>query len=475
MSLINFSGIASGIDTNALIDATTSATRQQRVKPKQDKITELTDTDTAIEGLKKKYTKLQSIVREFSTLGGGAVAKTGTSSDETKAIASATSSAVDGTYSLTINSVAKNATFSFNDRFTSSNDAINSSINNGAPAAPNRTVAVTIGSGGTAQTVNVVIDNTTTVNQFVASFNAAASNATASAVNVGTAAFPSYAIFITTNNQGTAEGAISVSVGSEITTAGSGALASSTTDQATDAVFSISGLAGTITRSTNSVSDVIAGVTFELVAPTSGPPVNVKIGDDISATTSRVQDFVDAYNDIVKFINANNLIQQQGEGAKLTNVFSPLASTRVDDDSLFVMRDTFAATIYKSGSLVRIFPDLGITTERDGTLKFNTSVFTTAMSKEPASVNQVLRRFADATSLTGGVIDSFIRFNGTFDITEQSNKSQINELNKQISDAEALIKRQEEQLRLQFAALEKTIGKLQSQQSALTSALAGLR
>ena len=40
MPLINFAGLASGIDSNALIDATLTAQRKQKVQPKKDKITD---------------------------------------------------------------------------------------------------------------------------------------------------------------------------------------------------------------------------------------------------------------------------------------------------------------------------------------------------------------------------------------------------------------------------------------------------
>jgi flagellar hook-associated protein 2 len=123
---------------------------------------------------------------------------------------------------------------------------------------------------------------------------------------------------------------------------------------------------------------------------------------------------------------------------------------------------------------VRIFSDLGITTERDGTLKFDTTRLQTAVATEPSSVSSVLQTFADTVAATGGTIDIYTRFNGLFDISTNSNKTLITNLNQQISEAEKQIARKEEELRARFARLESQMSRLQQQQSSLTSALSGL-
>src|SRR5262249_6960148 len=150
---------------------------------------------------------------------------------------------------------------------------------------------------------------------------------------------------------------------------------------------------------------------------------------------------------------------------EVKNVFGTLSNTRVDENALQTIRDAIAATVYSSGSSVKILPDLGITTERDGTLAFDTNKFNSAVSAEPNSVNSVLANFADRVSTTGGTIDVIVRFNGLLDTTITGNKNQIDDLNRRISDAEESILKQEERMRQQFANLESTISHLQSQQT----------
>ena len=60
MANVSFSGMASGIDTDALIEATLDAKRSQRIKPLEDKISEAEDESSAINTLKEKLLSLKS-------------------------------------------------------------------------------------------------------------------------------------------------------------------------------------------------------------------------------------------------------------------------------------------------------------------------------------------------------------------------------------------------------------------------------
>lgn len=469
MSVINFSGLASGIDSSALIKAQSDASRKQRVDPLETKVTELEETNAKLEELRSKLSDFQSKAKTFTTLSGGGLAKTASSSNENSLSATPSNAAANGIYSVTVSQKAKNAVLSFNDRFTSASAPIKPTMNDGA-AAVDRTVTFTIGSGATATTVSLEMTSTTTPMELVNNFNTSTTKATAALVNVGTAASPSYAFVVTSGKEGITDGQLAVSVGSEVT-GGTPALATNTLDAATNATLTVSGIAGTITRPSNTITDLIPGVTLELQG-TGTSTLTVK--EDVSTTTTKVQEFVDAYNEIVKLIKENNTVERQEEGADVKNVFGPLASTRTDDNALQSIKTALSGAINPDGGEIRIFADLGVTSERDGTLKFDTKTFESAMAKEPSSVDKILKTFADTAANTGGTIDTLIRFNGLLDLSINSNKSQIEGHNARIADAEVFIAKQEETMRLRFARLESTVSKLQGQQSQLSSALAGL-
>jgi flagellar hook-associated protein 2 len=466
MAALTFSGIASGLDTQALIDATTNASRQSRVKPNQTRVTELTATNAAFEEFTTKLETLQSALRQFSSLEGGGVSKTGTSSKESVVSATATAAASNASYSVTVNTLASNHTYSFNTTYTSPNDAIQSTLTGGEPAA-NRTVTFTVGTGSELETVSVVIPNGSySIQNYVDAFNAASTKARASLVNVGTTASPSYKVVISSIYEGTSKGTIArTALGASLTN-----LSGFAESAAANASVTVAGL-GTITRTSNSISDLIPGVTLEL---SSTGTATVKIAEDVPSTITRVQEFVDSYNEIITFLEENNRITTEQDGTNVKNTFAPLSSSRVDDNAMFALRGALSATVASGGSAVRVFADLGITTQRDGTLKFDTAKFQEAVSSEVSSVSAVLQTFADSTALTSGTIDQYVRFNGLLDTTTQANQTTIDDLNKRISEAEAQIQRQADQLRARYARLESQMGKLQSQQQSLTAALSGL-
>lgn len=465
MPTINFAGLASGIDTNGLIDATSAASRATRVDPYSKKVSELEETNSALQELSDKFDELKTTLSQFNTLAGGGVSKLVTSSSESVATATATNAATNGSYTLTVTTIAKNGTFSFGGT-TGPEEP---------PAAPKigwsattQTVAggansytFTIGTGVNAETGT--LNGGVTVSAWVSSFNNTFSKAEASIVNVGTESIPIHRIVISSIYEGEEKGLITATAVPE---------GNQLSDPATNATFSITGISGTITRSTNSVSDVIPGVNIGLVAAGTA---KLKVGEDAATTSSKISDFIDQFNSIITFVRDNNTISRQETGTSVTNVFAPLASSRVDDGGLSALKSAFSSTVASSGSAIRIFADLGITSQRDGTLLFDSVKFSSAVSKEPSSVSALLQQFADTASLTGGTIDLYTRFNGMFDTAMNSNKSQITSLNQQISDAEKAIERQADDMRARFARLESTMGKLQQQQQSLSSALAGLR
>ena len=467
MAGVTFSGLASGLDTEGLINAASEASRSTRVKPDQKRVTQLEETNTAIAELSKKLETLRTNLRGFTTLSGGGVSKTGTSSKESVVSATATSAASNGSYSVTVGGLASNHTFSFDTTYSGSDSPLQSSLT-GGEAAGDRTVTFTVGTGTEQETVSVeVTDGSYTIQDFVDAFNSASTKARASLVNTGTPGSPAYKIVLTSAYEGTEKGLIArTSLGASL-----GNLSGYDENAATNASVTVTGI-GTISRASNSISDIIPGVTLSL---NSLGTSTIKIAEDTAGTITKVQEIVDNFNEIVKFVTENNQVTREENGKEVTNTFAPLASTRIDDGVLQNLRDALSSTKASGGTAVIIFADMGITTERDGTLKFDVTKFQEAVSAEATSVGAILNSFADTTALTGGTIDQYTRFNGLLGVTTEANKTTISDLNQRIAEAEKQIQLQADALRQRYSRLESLMSKLQSQQSSLSSALSSLR
>lgn len=455
-SSVSFPGIASGIDTDAIIKAAMADTEALKVAPKQAEVDSLSETNAAFGELVTKISDLQNSLAVFSSPAGGGIAKLATSSSDSVAGATVGNSAANSSYSVTVNALAKNATMSLGES-GGSKFASSSAIIGGSDS-----ITFTIGSTS-AETVTVAAGGMT-LDQFVTDFNSKTSNAEASVINAGTSSSPDYKILINTKNSGVDSGSIN------ITDPLVGAFGTIATSQATDASFDIAGV-GTITRATNNVSDVIAGVTFNLKSTGS---TTIAVSNDLVTTADRVQSFVSAYNDVVKYIAKNNLVTRDDSSSLGTNVFSPLAKTKVDDNFLSQMRDIILSTANTSGVNIRVFSELGITTQRDGTLKFSSDTFKSALASDSSSVNTMLTSFADTTSLTVGTIDQYTRFNGLIDSTVNANKERITNIEANIHDIHSQMAKQEETMKSQYSRFEAVMGTLLANQKILTSAIEGL-
>lgn len=472
MAAITFSGLASGIDSTALIKSLLDQKRKASIDPLASKISSLEETNSSFEKLSELLESLKSSAYKFRQVSGGILAKTLTSSDETNVTGSASNSASNGSYQINVITKAKNDTHSFNDRFAATSSIINSNINNGDPTL-DRTVSYTIGTGAEQETVDITLTNTTTADQFVSQFNSQSENATASIVNVGTSASPSYAIVVNSNNEGTSKGSIAVSVGARVTDPNNdtittdGAFVTATQSAATDAEFTVTGIAGTITRSTNSVTDVIGGVTLEI--QDTGTSI-LTVGDDSARTTSSLQDFIDAYNEVVQFINENDTITREEQDDQVVNIFGPLANTSLDDNILSTLRSSLS-NAGLSGRSVNILADLGITTQRDGTLAFDSDQFEEALANDSEAVRLITENLGEDLASVDGTIANFTKFNGLIDLAKTSNSTSIASAQDRIDQVEKLLTKEEESLNARFARLESLIGRLNSQQSQLASLL----
>jgi flagellar hook-associated protein 2 len=166
------------------------------------------------------------------------------------------------------------------------------------------------------------------------------------------------------------------------------------------------------------------------------------------------------------YVQENDLVSVGSAGEEA--VFGPLAGTSLDDSLLTALRSAISGSS-TSGGLLNTLADLGVTTERDGTLKFDTSKFKEAVAKDPESVRSITRNLGETLAGIDGTIAQYTRFNGLIDIAEQSNQSLIDSYNTKIADLEKALAQQEQLLTAQYARLESVIGKMNSQQSSLAS------
>ena len=142
-----------------------------------------------------------------------------------------------------------------------------------------------------------------------------------------------------------------------------------------------------IVRQTNSVSDVIPGVTINLKKLTTGAEETVVVGNDNTGTKANVAKFVDAYNGILKLVQAQLASVPGSDRASSLAGDSALRGLQSSVQGLLTTKVTDVET-----ATVRALADIGLKTARDGTLSIDTDVLTRRWPATPTRSTSCSRR-----------------------------------------------------------------------------------
>jgi flagellar hook-associated protein 2 len=274
-----------------------------------------------------------------------------TSSNEDIISATASNATIGGSYSITIGSLAQ------------ANSMVSSGFASATTAAAG-TGTITIATGS-ADPVTITIDGTNnTLNGVRDAINNANAGVTATIVNDGSAS--PYKLLLRANNTGTAN---SFTVANNLT--GGQALNLLQTQAARDAQFSVNGLS--VTKSTNTVSDVISGVTFTL-KQTTADPVSLTVDKNRDAIVGAFKEFVSAYNAVSSFINSQFTYNASKETAGVLAGDSTLRSIQSKLQSQITQSISNRFTKYG------VAGQIGLEFNRDGSLTLDESKFREALS-----------------------------------------------------------------------------------------------
>lgn len=163
----------------------------------------------------------------------------------------------------------------------------------------------------------------------------------------------------------------------------------------TNASFRVDGLA--FTRSSNVVSDALPGTTLTLKSA-GGAAENLNFENDVDATTKKLQTYVDAYNAVIK------TVQKQLSPTAATN----RASTLTGDSLLRTLQgdlQSFGSAQVPGLGTVQSLAELGVKTNRDGTLSIDASTLTAAVSRDAGAVDAL---FANADTGLAAVVGSLV-------------------------------------------------------------------
>jgi flagellar hook-associated protein 2 len=286
-----------GFDVSATVSQIV-ANLQNVESPWKSQLSTFQSQDTAISSLGSLLSTLSNDIGQFTDFQGILAGKQGSSSDpNVVALTSASSSATAGTHTIVVNKLAATSS-GYLDAITSASDTLSGSI------------TIQVGSG-TAQTITLNSSDNT-LSGLSAAINSAGIGVTASVLTDTSGS----RLSIVSGTSGTAG---DLAVTSNISD-GSTALGYNTATSGVDASLTVDGVA--ITSASNTVSTVIPGITFQLLAPSPvtnsvAEPVQVQILNDNTAVVSSMGQLVSDYNAVVSAVNTQETNSTSGTSQPL--------------------------------------------------------------------------------------------------------------------------------------------------------------
>lgn len=469
MADINFSGLASGIDTSSMITQLMYLERapERLLQTKQKKLQSQVDLYKQIKDALSELQKSAQGIKTSSTFK-GLKTEVGDSSVLT---ASASSAAMEGVHTVEVTTLARSQ------RQVSIGYASNSSLTF-------NTGSFTIDDGaGTVKTVNIA-EGQNSLNGIVTAINESGANVTASIINDGSGT-PNRLVI---TGKDTKNYTVDFSGLNVPPAGGTGALAPTllgvgdpTYQAGTAASFKVDGVV--ITRTSNTVTDVLPGVTLTLLK--QGGTTSVTVTNDTDDVTTKINDFVKEFNDALTLINKQSVYDSTGKTTGALAGDSTLRTVQSQLQRLVTTPVSGASGAYKT------LASIGVTSDsKTGTLSVDAAKLTDALKSDFDGVVDLFTHNGDKTGLADNQYGLAQQFNLVLDrvthsYTEGStnngliesriyglNKS-IKDIDKQIESMEIRMVKREETLKRKFSAMESMISSLTNQGNSLLSAISG--
>lgn len=286
-------GLVSGIDTTTIIDGLLSI-RKQQIDNLEFRKQSVLAQKTAFQGIEARLLSFRSTAGQLGRSQNSVFdSRTATVSNESFLAASATSRAAAGVYNLRVNSLARAhqvAAQGFADA--------DSEITQG-------TIDIRVGAGAVT---SFTIDGTNNTLQGLAdAINSSTADVTASIIQDGSGGATPYRLLLTSKKTGASN---EISITNNLAASSGGAVQpvfdfGNPVQAGTDASVSLGSGPGaiTVTNSTNRISNLVDGVTIDLLKADPAQELSLTIKANTEASRAAVEDFVKSFNDLMTFID----------------------------------------------------------------------------------------------------------------------------------------------------------------------------
>ncbi len=434
-------GLGQGINVQQFVQYAV-ADQQANITALQTQQTTLGSQTGELSTISRDLSNLDDAVFALSNPLGALNGEAASSSNSSVVSATASGSATPGSHSITVNSLATTSSY-----YTNALSSSNSTISPGSfqiQVGSNSPVTVTVNSS----------DNT--LSQLAASINNQNIGVTASVIQDANG----YRLALVSNSSG-APGDITVSsntgTGLNFTKAVTG----------TNASLVVDGIP--ISSASNTVSNVINGVTLNLGSAAPNTSVAVNVSPDTSQATTAINNFVSAWNTVITEINNQFKVASDGSGGGALEADNTLQQAQS------MLLSAISYSVSGNNGMVNL-ASIGVNMNDDGTLTVDNGALSSALASNFSAVQNLMQ------NATGGFaqnLDSVIQTinapnTGILSLDSQSITNTSQGLTQQISDLQAALATQEANLTTVYSQVNATLQELPLLESQISQQIAGI-
>lgn len=424
---LSLSGVGSGFDWQSTLDQLRRVEQNQFIKPLEQQKKKQEDVLAAWNTVATKLSDLLSSVRGIKDSSGfdvftASLKSSGDVNPEKLLSVTVGSGSAKGRYDIQVTQLAK--------------------------AEKLQSTAVTSASGPAGWTGTITISGQEvtldgkSLNQLRDEINGlnTGSSATGVIASVLKVADSDYRLILTSENEGAEGIAFTDAPGDYFSTLQAGQ----------DAAFTIDGIA--MTRSSNTISDAISGVTLQLRGADPSTTIRLDIDRDESAVTDKIRTFVDAYNSVIQYINdqfSYNAVSEKTGGALFGDAMLRSIKSRLQNTVLG-----------------RELSGYGITFSRTGTLELNTEKLQSALSEDFTGTVSTFNDMAQSLHFVLNALTDSV--DGTVTAQKKSAQAKIKTLDNRMQTLGDRIDADMERLKARFIAMDNAMNTLNVQMSSLS-------
>lgn len=382
---------ASGIDTDSIVSQMMALERRPQDLMKA-KVTTMQRAQSAWQAIADKLVAMKTAADAVAGLDAASALRSVTSSNPSVLGVRSTGAGANSSAAVEVVALAAAHSVVVSDTFAAPTDSLGA-----------RTLSLTSSAG----VATAITSTDGTLGGLVDAVNAAGLGVTARALQTAPG---QYQLALTATASGSA---------AAFTATGTGWGTFTTARQGADAQIKVDGV--TVSRPTNVIGDVVDGVELTLLG-TSAAAVSVTSTRDDAAIAGKVKAFVDAANALATTVAAaTRSSANANERGPLAGDFS---ARRVMDS----VREAVASPIVTASGATVTARMLGVTLQRDGTLKFDNDALTAALKDRPDDVLDALGRSAHSTAAgvkVLGATSAAVSSNRTITVTQAASQAMM--------------------------------------------------